>query len=32
MMIDIEFELGCSNDDRYFDIIQCKKLYWRIKL
>ena len=31
-VINIEFELGCSNDDRYFDIIQCKKLYWRIKL
>lgn len=30
-LITLKFKLGCSDDDREYDIISCKKLYWRLK-
>ena len=30
-LITVKFKLGCSDDDREYDIISCKKLYWRLK-
>lgn len=30
-LITLNFKLGFCNDDREYDIISCKKLYWRLK-